>query len=414
MESAAPPPHATLRQCAILAGGLGSRLGEIVREIPKPVLEVGGRPFIAWLMRDMLRFGVEEFLVLTGHLSAAVEEAVMHAADALPKRVSVKFSEEPLRAGTGGALFHAAPLLDERFLLCNGDSFFDCNIAALLRDFAHDAPDILGRLIVRDLPDASRYGTVTLQGDRVTAFHDRPDAAQQAGPGTINAGIYALDKRILSHISETCSLERDVLPKLAQSNQLRATNLHGWFVDIGVPNDLSHARRELAACMDRPALFLDRDGVLNVDHGYVGSRDRWEWVQNAREAVAFATSHGWHVFLVTNQAGVARGLFGENDVTALLTWLADELRRAGGTLDDARYCPYHTEASIESYRRDSDWRKPAPGMLIDLMKTWNVNPAHCVMVGDKDIDVQAANNAGIRGARFPGGDLLAFIKPLLG
>jgi D-glycero-D-manno-heptose 1,7-bisphosphate phosphatase len=296
---------ATLRQCAILAGGLGSRLGEIVREIPKPVLEVARRPFIAWLMREMLRFGVDEFVILTGHLSAAVEEAVMQAADALPKRVKVVFSEEKLRAGTGGALFHARAHLAERFLLCNGDSLFDCNVAALLGDFAKDGPDVLGRLVVREQPEAARYGAVSVQGDRIVDFLERP--APGAGAALMNAGIYAIDKRLLDRVSETCSLERDILPALAHSGALRATRQSGWFVDIGVPEDLAHARRELTSCLDRPALFLDRDGVLNLDHGYVGSRDRWEWVENAREAVALATAHGWHVFLVTNQAGVARG-----------------------------------------------------------------------------------------------------------
>jgi D-glycero-D-manno-heptose 1,7-bisphosphate phosphatase len=230
----------------------------------------------------------------------------------------------------------------------------------------------------------------------------------------MNAGIYAIDRRLLDRLTETGSLERDILPSLAASGALRATRQHGWFVDIGVPEDLAHARRELTACLDRPALFLDRDGVLNLDHGYVGSRDRWDWVQNAREAVAHATAHGWHVFLVTNQAGVARGLYGEKDVDALLGWCADELRRAGGTLDDWRYCPYHAEAKVEAYRRDSEWRKPAPGMIQDLIKTWDLNPRHCLMVGDKDIDMKAANAAGIRGALFPGGDLLAFLTPLLG
>jgi D-glycero-D-manno-heptose 1,7-bisphosphate phosphatase len=363
-------------------------------------------------MREMLRFGVDEFVILTGHLSAAVEEAVLHAADALPKRVKVVFSEEKLRAGTGGALFHARPHLAERFLLCNGDSLFDCNVAALLGDFANDGAQVLGRLMVREQPEAARYGTVDLKGDRIIDFLERP--AEGAGPAPMNAGIYALDRRILDSTSETCSLERDILPALARAGALRATQQAGWFVDIGVPEDLAHARRELTACLDRPALFLDRDGVLNLDHGYVGSRDRWEWVQNAREAVALATAHGWHVFLVTNQAGVARGLYGEADVDALLIWVADELRRAGGTLDDWRYCPYHSEAKIDAYRRDSEWRKPAPGMLVDLMRSWDVEPRHCVMVGDKDIDMQAAAAAGVRGALFPGGDLLAFVKPLLG
>ena len=404
---------ATLRQCAILAGGLATRLGNIAAETPKPVLDVNGKPFIAWLMREMLRFGVEEFLILTGHLSDAVQNAVEDAAAGLPKRVKLVFSEEPDRAGTGGALFHARPHLHERFLMCNGDSLFDCNIAALVADFARDPDTVLGRLIVRDIPDASRYGTVTLDGDAVTEFRDRPVAAE-AAPGTINAGIYALDRRVLEQLSPVCSLERALLPALAKAGALRGTRQHGWFVDVGIPADLAHARRELAACMDRPALFLDRDGVLNVDHGYVGSQDRWDWVDGARETVALATAHGWHVFVVTNQAGVARGLYGTPEVDALLAWLADELRCAGGTLDDWRYCPFHTEGSVDAYRRDSDWRKPAPGMLIDLLKSWELDPRRCIMIGDKDSDMLAAAAAGVAGHLFPGGNLLDFARPILG
>jgi D-glycero-D-manno-heptose 1,7-bisphosphate phosphatase len=232
--------------------------------------------------------------------------------------------------------------------------------------------------------------------------------------GIIPAGIAALDRRVVELLSPTCSLEHDLLPRLAGAGALRATLQHGWFADIGVPADLAHARRELASCMDRPALFLDRDGVLNVDHGYVGSQDRWEWVEGAREAVALATAHGWHVFVVTNQAGVARGLYGVQEVDSLLAWLSDELRRAGGTLDDFRYCPYHTEARVDAWRRESDWRKPAPGMILDLLKNWELDARRCLMVGDKDTDMQAAAAAGVAGHLFPGGNLLEFVRPLLG
>jgi len=379
--------------------------------VPKPVLEVGGRPFIAWLMREMLRFGVNEFLILTGHLSEAVQDAVLNAADALPKRVRVVFSEEPERAGTGGALFHAKALLHERFLLCNGDSLFDCNVAALLADFAADGAGVLGRMVLRQVADASRYGIVALDGDRITAFSERLEPGQA---GIINAGLYAFDRRMIDRLRPVCSLERDIMPALATEGVLRGTVQHGWFVDIGVPDDLAHARRELAMCMDRPALFLDRDGVLNVDHGYVGSQDRWEWVEGAREAVALAAGHGWHVFVVTNQAGVARGLYGEAEVGSLQDWVADELRRAGGTLDDWRHCPYHTEAKVDSFRKESDWRKPAPGMLLDLIQVWDLDPRRCLMVGDRDTDMQAAKAAGVAGHLFPGGNLLEFLRPLLG
>ncbi len=266
-----------IRQCAILAGGLGTRLGTITAATPKPVLDIGGRPFLAWLMQELLRFGIDEFLLLTGHLSTAVEQAVRQAAAGLPRPVEVRFSTEPAPAGTGGALFHAANLLDEQFLLCNGDSLFDCNLASLLADVAGDPPQIVGRMLLRPIEDASRYGVVTLEGDRVIAFRARPDAGQ---PGMINAGLYAFDRQVLAHVTPVCSLERDVLPALARGRPAAPAR---WPTD---GSSISAFQRIWPApvlnCprgwVRRPALFLDRDGVLNVDHGHVGTRDRWDWM----------------------------------------------------------------------------------------------------------------------------------------
>ena len=401
---------ATLRQCAILAGGLATRLGTITQDTPKPVLQIGDRPFLAWLMRELQRWGVEEFVILTAHLGAAVQNAVEHAAASLPKPARLIFTEEPHPAGTAGALRHAAPHLDPRFLLCNGDSLFDTNLAPLLADFAHDPPSVLARLMLADMADASRYGVVARDGDRVLAFAERP--APGTG-GTINTGIYALDRRIIERCPQTGSLERDVLPALAAEGALRGTCGSGFFIDIGIPEDLERARHELAGVCTRPALFLDRDGVLNHDHGYVGFRDRFEWIDGALKTIRLATSLGWHVFVVTNQAGIARGLYTEDDARALLAWVADQARLHGGTIDDWRFCPYHPEGSVPAYRRSSDWRKPAPGMINDLLRAWQVTPSHCLMIGDQSSDERAASAAGIAGRIFPGGNLLTFAGPLL-
>ena len=401
---------ATIRQCAILAGGLGTRLGAITAATPKPVLDVGGRPFLSWLMREMLRFGVEDILLLTGHLSSVVEDAVRAAVEALPRRVNLRFSAEPAPAGTGGALFHARALLADRFLLCNGDSLFDCNLAELLRDAAADGPETVGRMLLRRTADASRYGVVALEGDRICSFQARP---LPGTPGIINAGVYLLGRQVLEHVPPTCSLEQDVLPALAAAGHLRGTLAEGWFIDIGIPPDLGRAREELPGRLRRPALFLDRDGVLNVDHGHVGTRDRWQWVTGALDALRLATAHSWHVFVVTNQSGVARGLYNEAAVQELLAWVADEARGAGGTVDDARYCPYHPEGLIPAYRRVSDWRKPAPGMLLDLIRAWELEPRRCVMVGDAPTDLEAAAAAGMRGYLFSGGNLAEFVAPIL-
>jgi D-glycero-D-manno-heptose 1,7-bisphosphate phosphatase len=408
--------YATLTQCAILAGGLATRLGTITKEVPKPVLEVGERPFLFWLMRELQRFGVEEFVILTGHLSQEVENAVTDAAASLPKSSRLIFSEEPEPRGTAGALRHAAPHLAPRFLLCNGDTLFDANLAALLADAANDPPETLARLMLCDLPDASRYGVVTRTADgHVTAFHERPEPGTPNLPqrGLINAGLYALNRAIIDHCPEIGSLERDVLPALAAAGDVRGTVGHGFFVDIGIPADLEIARHELAAIVARPALFLDRDGVINHDHGYVGTHDRFDWVDGALDAIRLATNHGWHVFVVTNQSGVARGLYTEADVAGLMSWIIDEARRHGGTIDDYRTCPYLIDAAIPAYRRDSDWRKPAPGMILHLIGSWQLNLQHCVMVGDQSTDLECAHRAKIRGHIFPGGNLADFIAPIV-
>lgn len=403
-------PAATVRQCAVLVGGLGTRLGAVTADTPKPILPCGDRPFLAWLLREFVRFGVSEFLLLTGHLSTRIEESLHAIAERLPARARITLSEEPVRAGTGGAVFHARDRLDERFLLCNGDSLFDCNLARLLAASAEDGKDVLGRVVLRRMADASRYGVVELDGDRITAFRERP---ARGSPGLINGGVYLFDRRIVDSLAPQCSLEGEVMPRLAGQGGLRGLPAEGYFRDIGVPEDLARSRDELPARMRRRALFLDRDGVINVDHGWVGTRDRFEWIPGAIEAIRMATEAGWHVFVVTNQSGVARGHYDEAAVDSLHAWMSDEIRRHGGTIDDIRYCPFHEEAALPAYRRASDWRKPEPGMILDLMRKWELDPDFCVLVGDQPRDIEAARAARIEAHLFPGGNLASFIGPIL-
>lgn len=400
---------ATLRQAAILVGGLGTRLGAITQATPKPLMPVGDRPFLGWILRELCRFGVEEVVLLTGHLSARVHDAIAGLVAALPRPLRVVVSDEPIRAGTGGALHFARHLLAPRFLLCNGDSWFDGALAATLADAARDGAEVVGRMVVRRVADASRYGVVALDGERVTSF------AERGGPagGVINTGIYLLDRRVLDHVQPECSLERDVLPRIAAAGALRASVSPGYFIDIGIPEDLARAEQELPRVLHRPALFLDRDGTLNEDRGWVGSRDRFSWITGAQSAVAAATTAGYHVFVVTNQAGVARGLYDETAVATLHGWMADELRRAGGTVDDIRHCPWHPQIGPVAPPGREDWRKPGPGMIRDLLACWQVDAVASLMVGDRASDLAAAAAAGIAGHLFPGGDLHRFVAPLL-
>jgi D-glycero-D-manno-heptose 1,7-bisphosphate phosphatase len=393
----------------VLVGGLGTRLGVLTANTPKPLLPCGDRPFLAWLMREFLRFGVEEFVLLAGHRATDVETSVQSLAALLPRDTRIIVSNEPAQAGTGGALYHARNRLAQRFLLCNGDSLFDSNLARLLS--AEDRPDTIGRMMLRRVDDASRYGVVTLQGDRVSAFKARSTGGGDGG--LINAGVYLFDRHVVESLAPVCSLETDILPRLATEGVLRGMVGEGYFRDIGMPDDFTRAQQEIPGLLHRRALFLDRDGVVNVDHGYVGSRDRFEWTPGSLEAIREATDAGWHVFIVTNQSGVARGYYDEAAVVALHDWISDEARRAGGTIDDIRYCPFHEDAVVPAYRRASDWRKPGPGMLLDLIRAWELDPSRCVLVGDQPTDMAAADAAGVRAFHFPGGNLAEFVRPLI-
>jgi D-glycero-D-manno-heptose 1,7-bisphosphate phosphatase len=163
----------------------------------------------------------------------------------------------------------------------------------------------------------------------------------------------------------------------------------------------------------RPAIFLDRDGVLNRDIGYVHRPEQIEWIDGAREAVKACNDAGALVFVVSNQSGVARGYYDEAAVEALHAWMNDQLALLGAHVDAFEYCPHHEQGSVERYRRQCRRRKPAPGMILDLLQRWPIDRSRSLLVGDQPTDIAAGQAAGIDSVLFPGGNLRDFLVPLL-
>lgn len=344
-----PQHRATVTQC-------------IVRLEPSALRPCGDRSALAWTLRELQRFGVDDFLLLSADVAAAA--AITDTLGRfLPKSADITLLDNR-DDSAAGLLREAGTRLSRRFLACRGNLPAMANLGSLLARGAADGPGHPGHRL------------------RLPAADGGPDGSSVCLIDRAAAGVPA------------AVLPGDALPDFALTEV--AAHLHATLP---------------ARC--RKALFLDRDGVLNLDHGYVGSRDRFDWVDGALEAIRHATATGWHVFIVTNQSGVARGLYDEAAVHALLAWIADEARAAGGTIDDTRFCPYHPQAQVSAYRQAHPWRKPAPGMLLDLMRAWDLDPGCCVMVGDQATDMQAAAAASVDGHLFPGGNLHAFVRPIL-
>lgn len=374
------------REAIVLAGGFGTRLAHVVPDVCKPMAPVAGRPFLRFIMDQLAAAGFDRVVVADGYCREQIEDFFGSAY----RGMAVEYSPEDKPLLTGGAVKRALGRCQSDWVfVMNGDTWLDVDFT-VMEAAAADAPDGVSAVIaVKRMCDFERYGTVDVDaGGALTAFHEKRPCEE----GLINAGVYLLRGDALDNMPEKFSLESDYFECVVGDGALRAVECAGGFIDIGVPEDYELAQTMLAP-LARPwklAMF-DRDGTINVDTGHLHEPEKLELIPSAVDIMrGYTDDPDYKVVVVTNQAGIAKGLYTEADMRRLHRYMEDELERLGVHVDAWYFCPHHPD-----YTGPCDCRKPAPGMLLAAMRDFDAKPSVCVMYGDMPTDEAAARTADI-------------------
>ncbi len=384
-------------QAIILAGGFGTRLKEVVKDVPKPLADIAGKPFLAYLLQNLRNHGVKKVVISVGYLQ---EKIVEYFSDNY-LGMSVSYAREDKPLGTGGAIINSLKFIDQNqpVLVLNGDSFLQVDYQKL---FAAHKKNLT--MVLRKMDDCSRYGRVVFDENFVIKnFEEKPldKLGMTSSEGFINGGIYLLDPKIFKRFSvpEAFSFESDFLAKELSWLEPQAFTAEGYFIDIGIPEDYARAQKELSNFIKNKALFLDRDGVINIDHGHVFEKEKFDFIDGIFDLCKRAQDLGYLLIVVTNQGGIAKGFYSEEEFLELTKWMESEFQKREIKITKTFYCPCHPEGKIEKYRQNSFDRKPSPGMLLKAIEEFNIDPKKSLMLGDNETDMRAAEASRI-GKKF--------------
>ena len=377
----------------ILAGGFGQRLRHVVSDTQKVMAPVCGRPFLQYVLDAAVDRGARRFVLAVGYK----REQIRACFGDEYRGAEIVYSLEETPLGTGGAIRQAMEQCGtEDVIVLNGDTFFDVDLAALLQTHRETGAEIT--LTLKPMTDFDRYGTVSVDGDgRITGFHEK----KPVKAGLINGGVYAIRKDALRKMPQgPFSFEKEILEPLTLDSF--GTVSDGYFIDIGIPEDYFRAQTEIPLRFGQTmfkAAFLDRDGVINKEKRHLWKIEDFEFIEGAPQALARLREQGYLIIVVTNQAGVAKGFYTEDDIAALHGYIKEQLKGTA-VIDAIYYCPYHPRGQVEAYRRDSRDRKPGPGMIeraaADFAaKGITIDLRRSLIVGDTEKDIETGINAGI-------------------
>lgn len=379
----------TIDQAVIYVGGLGTRLKSITKKTPKPLIQINKKPFINYIIKNLSRFGFKELILLCFYKSEIFFKKY-HNKNLYG--IKIRCIKEKKQLGTAGSLLNAKKLLKKNFLLCNGDTFFDINLNDLCFNFFKFKKEVF--VALKKSKKNKRYDEFRINKNRIISI-----GKKNKNYSILNSGYYIISKSVLKFFKNKKSLEKEVFKILINKNKMYGkiyNNSFNKFIDIGIPKDLNKSPSFVKKINRKSALFLDRDGVINKDTGYVHKKQNFLWRKNIINFIKKYNDNNFYVFVVTNQSGVGRGYYSEADVLKLHEWVKDELRQKGANIDEFLFSPYYIKSKIKKYRLAKKMRKPDIGMINEIKKKWNVNFKNSLLIGDQETDKQTAINAGIK------------------
>jgi D,D-heptose 1,7-bisphosphate phosphatase len=390
-------------QTVIMAGGKGSRITSIAADIPKPMIPVCGKPILEHQIECLKKNDLTDIIISIGYLGQHIKDYFGNGGR-FGCSISYYAETEPL--GTAGALYKMLDLSDDFFLLC-GDLIFDIDFSRMIA--FHKEKKAQATLAVHPNSHPFDSSLISTNNDcQVTGWLNREDERTYY-KNQVNSGIHILSACLLKNCPQTkekIDLDRDILKPSIPSGKIFAYSTPEYIKDMGTPERYEQVSSDIEngivrnknLAIKQKAVFLDRDGTINIFNGFVTKPKDFNLIDGVTEAVKKINSLGFLAIVITNQPVIARGEVYSNTLDLIHMKMETELGKNGAYIDDLFYCPHHPNRGFEGerpeYKIDCNCRKPKPGMILQAAQKYNIDLSYSYMVGDDMRDVQTGINAG--------------------
>lgn len=387
----------------IMAGGKGTRIASVVSDVPKPMIEICGKPILEHQILTLKKQGLCEITLVIGHLGHVIRN---YFGDGSRWNVKINYIVEDTPLGTAGALFFLKDSIADDFLLLNGDIIFDVDFTRFL-EFHKDHH---GVATILTHPNNHPYdsGIIIAEKDGTVTKWLHKEDERTVYKNRVNAGIHILSPEVFAFFTELQKkdLDRDILKTLILERKLIAYDSPEYVKDMGTPDRYEMVIRDMKSGLieaknlgnKQKAVFLDRDGTINVYKGFIRDIEQIELIDGVALAIKKLNASGYLTIVVTNQPVIARGECTFEEVERMNEKIETLLGEQGAYLDDIFYCPHHPDKGFDGERPElkvvCQCRKPNPGMLVAAAEKYNIDLKKSYMVGDDMRDTEAGKRAG--------------------